>query len=250
MDADGPLIHGDGTPESAWAACAWLQSAPVAGLAELLRGANRLVVVSPHPDDEVLGCGGTMALAARAGVPVLVVAATDGEACYPDDPEWHPARLGSARRSELEDAMREIAPDARIEALSLPDGKLGRHLPALTTALAERLRPDDLLLAPWRHDGHPDHEAAYAASRAAALHARCALLEYPVWGWHWAAIDEPRMTAARPVRVRLAGALDAKRRALACFRTQTGRCDPPVTDPVLPPHVQQRFRRDFEVFFT
>ncbi|MCX7992111.1 MAG: PIG-L family deacetylase [Fimbriimonadales bacterium] len=40
---------------------------------------DRLLIIAPHPDDEVLGCGGLMATAARAGVPIKVVYLTAGD---------------------------------------------------------------------------------------------------------------------------------------------------------------------------
>jgi hypothetical protein len=42
----------------------------------------------------------------------------------------------------------------------------------------------------------------------------------------------------------------SKRRAIACFATQTGECEPPVDVPVLPRCVRRRFERPFEVFFA
>ena len=42
-----------------------------------LRG-ERLLVLAPHPDDEVIGCGGLVALHLREGRKVHVVVATDG----------------------------------------------------------------------------------------------------------------------------------------------------------------------------
>src|SRR3546814_14981849 len=41
--------------------------------------ARRVAVVAPHPDDEILGCGGTMARAAAAGAEVHVVVVTRGQ---------------------------------------------------------------------------------------------------------------------------------------------------------------------------
>lgn len=40
---------------------------------------QRLMIIAPHPDDEVLGCGGLMAQAVQAGVPVQVVMLTNGD---------------------------------------------------------------------------------------------------------------------------------------------------------------------------
>lgn len=45
-----------------------------------LRPDDRLLIVAPHPDDDVLGCGGLMAAAAAQGIPVRVVYLTSGDA--------------------------------------------------------------------------------------------------------------------------------------------------------------------------
>ena len=44
---------------------------------------GRIVVLAPHMDDEVFGCGGTIALAADAGARVTFVYVTDGSKGYP-----------------------------------------------------------------------------------------------------------------------------------------------------------------------
>lgn len=99
-DLTGQPIEGAGTPESVWRDAACLSGMPRSSLSQLLQGSPRLVVVAPHPDDEVLGCGGLIAAARAAGVPVLIIALTDGELAYPDEPGWAPHVLGPARRLE------------------------------------------------------------------------------------------------------------------------------------------------------
>jgi len=65
----------EGPSETAWAeVAAALPRWPLESL-----HMQRLVVVAPHPDDESLGIGGTVAMLARR-VPVTVVCVTDGEA--------------------------------------------------------------------------------------------------------------------------------------------------------------------------
>src|SRR5690606_40284082 len=60
-------IPGQGTAESDWQQCSWLWPQPPPPAQKLFGSARRLVVVAPHPDDEVLGCGGLMRLAVEAG---------------------------------------------------------------------------------------------------------------------------------------------------------------------------------------
>jgi hypothetical protein len=64
-----------------------------------------IVVVSPHPDDEVLGAGGLICSAARAGQNLIVLSVTDGEAAYPD---WK--GLDRIRQREVSDALNVLGP--------------------------------------------------------------------------------------------------------------------------------------------
>jgi LmbE family N-acetylglucosaminyl deacetylase len=218
----------------------------------LLDGVHRLVVVAPHPDDEVLGCGGFMAQARSAGREVLVVSVSDGEACYPGDPFWTPGRLRETRRRELRAALAALGlRPVEVVLLGVPDGGVDRAAAFLADRLAAHLRRDDLILVPWEKDGHPDHEACNRAVRSAAEAFGCRTLEYPVWGWHWASPSSSELARVRAMRLELPRSVcTSKRRAIACFTTQTGECEPPIDMPVLPRRVRRRFERSFEVFFA
>jgi LmbE family N-acetylglucosaminyl deacetylase len=244
-----PRIHGDGVSEQAWRQCHWLARLPVRPCQALL-DASRLVVVSPHPDDEVLGCGGLIAHARRQGLPVLVVSVSQGEQCYPGDPRWPPQRLSALRPRELAEALAVLGvPGDAIVELRIPDGGIAAHEAELAERLASLVGPRDRVLATWRHDGHPDHEASARAARAAAFARGAASSEYPVWAWHWLppeAEDAPLPAAARYVMDE--PAWSAKQAALACFRSQRGGAPYHIEAPILPPRVLARFQRHFEVF--
>ncbi len=250
MEAVG-VLDGRGMDECSWARCAWLWQRADTPVAQLLGAAGRLLVVAPHPDDEVLACAGLMRLAADAGVDVHVVAVTDGEACYPDDPWWTPARLRTQRRQELRDALHALGlARTGITHLGIDDGGVSAAEEILCDMLREVVRHDDLVLAPWRHDGHPDHEASFRAARQAANLATARILEYPVWGWHWLHPGAAQRAWAHPrlLDVRLHAA--AKQAAIACFRTQTGTVEGLRSAPILPAHVLARFGRSREVFLA
>ena len=71
-----------------------------------------LMTIHAHPDDESIGCGGTMAKAVAAGLRVVLVTGTRGELgeiVVPDldTPDNH-RRLGELRAAELERAMAHL----------------------------------------------------------------------------------------------------------------------------------------------
>ena len=249
MGAVAARIEGHGTPEAAWNTCAWLAALPTVDAATGSASARRLGVVSRHPADDVRGCGGLLQAAMALGLAVTVVSVTDGEACYPGHPLWPQARLRDARRRELATAMRALGLDAtHVITLALPDGDVPAHEHRLAATLAMQLSAGDLVLAPWVHDAHPDHEAVGRAARSAAAGCGARLLQYPVWAWHWLQPQGVSAPWANAARVEMdAAAQSRKHAAMAAFATQTGDVAGLECDPILPPHVLARFRRCFEV---
>jgi LmbE family N-acetylglucosaminyl deacetylase len=84
---------------------------------------TRVLVLAAHPDDEVLGMGGTIALHASHGDDVRIVCVTDGSSTqYPGDTELRERKYGEARRaaSELgvEDYVHLDLPDMRLDTLA------------------------------------------------------------------------------------------------------------------------------------
>ncbi len=249
-------LTGTGTAESRWRASPLLAALPRVAPAEL-RPAGRVVVVAPHPDDETLGAGGTLAAWAASGVPVTVVAVTDGEASHPGSPTLGPDELAARRHEERRRALAALGlGDAEVVRAGLPDGDVAGHRPALVAALDRVLRPGDTLLAPVPGDGHPDHDAVAAVADEAAARHGVARWHYAVWLWHWAEpdgsdIDSLGLPRGGAVAVTLPGSAQrAKRDAVACFTTQVEPLSPDPRDAaVLPPEVLERLLRDVEVLW-
>lgn len=212
--------------------------------------AARLVVVAPHPDDEVLAAGGWLAGRALRGVPSLVIALSDGTASHGRSALWPARRLASVRTGESKRALRVLGmrPGNRVRA-GLPDGSLHARERSIERVLAHHLRDGDLVVAPWRHDGHPDHEAAGRAALRAARRRGARVLEAPIWAWHWRVPQDAAFPWSRAcVRSLDPTALRRKEQALAAFRSQ--RRPSRGRDAILPRDVLAHFTRAFEVYFT
>jgi LmbE family N-acetylglucosaminyl deacetylase len=124
---------------------------PPPGRVEDVR-ADSVLVVAPHPDDEVLGCGGLIARLAAGGAAVRVLFLTDG------------GELAETRRREAK-AAAEVLGLTGLEHLGLPDGELGHRLEETARGIERALvaqRPR-LLLVPSPLEVSADHRAAFAA---------------------------------------------------------------------------------------
>lgn len=212
-----------------------------------VHGGGRAVVVAPHPDDEVLGVGGTMVELVMAGWQVEVVAVSDGEAAFPDASRRARRHLASVRPAESATAWSRLglAP-LGAQRLSLADGELAANEDRIVDALGARLRPGSWCLSPWRRDGHADHEATGRAAARACLATGARLAEFPVWAWHWRRPTDPSWPWTTAFQVRLGSELRrAKRGAIMAFASQVS----PWADqpPVLPAEMLAHFYRPFEV---
>ncbi len=201
---------------------------------------KRTVVISPHPDDETLGCGGLITFQRGQGVDVSVIAVTDGEGAYPDVDG-----LDVKRRFEQESALVQLGVDAsNIVRLYLPD----RHVTDDESKLAKLLLPlmdsDSLVVAPWPGDPHPDHEACGRAAAHAVLETGAEIVYYLFWTWHWSQVNS---IADLPLgRLELSNEIQAARaRALNCHDSQLHRAD---GDPILPQELLTPACRPFETF--
>jgi len=195
-----------------------------------------VLVLAPHADDEVLGCGGLMASLSRRDVEVHVVyAAVDGSRHYGlDGTTTYPQRV-----AEIEDASRllgfsyEIAYGDKglmMELDTLPRREL---VDRFQDAMDQR-RPD-LVLLPSGADYDHDHVAVFAAGFAAArpIPERFGkrlvphVLTYEMSKIQWAAEPLPRSTAYHELDEQ---GLQAKQDAIACYRTQA-RPSPHIRSP-------------------
>jgi LmbE family N-acetylglucosaminyl deacetylase len=213
------------------------------GLRELHRPA---IVFSPHPDDESLGCGGTIIKKSRIGASVTLVHMTDGSASTTLIPR---EELRAIRRNESINAARLLGV-GETYFLDYPDSGLSEYVRPATTRVAEILDkelPEDVFVPYCREPVRQaaDHVAATNIVMAALEQnqRRVTVWEYPVWFWlHWPWVgfrqNGPAIKAKHVLRnsvnslfgarafadlryaVDIADALEQKRAALAEHKSQ------------------------------
>ena len=129
-----------------------------------LSQARRVLVVAPHPDDESMGCGGTLAqLAKHADIQVLLVTNGDGDGGLP-------AGASDVRKAELARALKVLGTARPAICFDEPDGHFEDSVAfrkRFAQVLAE-FKPNWVFL-PWLEDSHADHWQIARAS--------CAMLE-------------------------------------------------------------------------
>lgn len=243
----------EGTDEAAWA------SGGLPAIAELPLGpqelaAMRFVVLVAHPDDEALGAGGMLARLRALGADVEVLLFTAGEGSHPDSRTITPDRLAAVRMQEFAAAMDVLGLGACWQFLGLPDGGLAARTPDIAALLRERIRrhpeePQQLaIVAPYRADGHADHDALGSVAAQVAREDGHALLEFPIWYWFWAS---PEDTAWQDW-VRLPLDPEQQDAKIAALRAHTSQHSPlsdlPGDEVLLGAGFLQHFARAFETF--
>jgi len=120
---------------------------------------ERVIVFAPHPDDETLGCGGTLKKLSARGKRVMVVFLTEGEKARPDARDKE--RYAETRRREAMKAMRVLGVQT-YEFLGFPDRELFQNREKVERAF-RRIISDfgpDAAYCPSLIEINPDHRAA------------------------------------------------------------------------------------------
>jgi LmbE family N-acetylglucosaminyl deacetylase len=202
---------------------------------------KNVLVISPHPDDETLGVGGLISKQISEGVPVQVVAVTDGENAYGRGD----STLAANRRMEQSAAVKQLGlKSSDVIRLGLTDSAVSSEQSTLAEYLLPLVSRETHIFAPWIGDFHPDHEACGRVAQTVAQRAGASLTFYFFWTWHR---GTPQLLQDLPLRSLSLNAdqRSSKLRALAQYRSQL---EHPSGQPILPDDLLWPARRLTEIF--
>jgi len=116
-------------------------------------GVDKVLVLAPHPDDELIGCGAVLKQWSDSRVPVKIVVVTDGAAGLP------PGADPAVRKAESRAGLSRLGIHD-CEFWDFPDGHLpfGGAIADRYRSLVASYRPSHLVL-PHPAEAHPDHRS-------------------------------------------------------------------------------------------
>ncbi len=143
---------------------------------------SQILVVGPHPDDQELGMGGTIAKLASQGHDVLLLDMTSGEPTPHGSPEI---------RSKEAIAAAEILGVKRT-SVNLPNRYVEHSIPARhAVAAVIREHQAEIVFTPYFEDAHPDHIATTRIVEDARFDAKLTKIDlsgepiYPKWLFYY-----------------------------------------------------------------
>ncbi len=175
-----------------------------------------ILVVGPHPDDQELGMGGTIAKLAEQGHNVLLLDLTNGE----------PTPHGSveARAKEAADAAQILGVKRRL--LDLPNRTVEHTIEARhKVAAVIRQHQAQIVFTPFFEDAHPDHLAGTRIVEDARFDAKLTKIDlpgepiYPKWLFYYYA-THLRWVANPSFLLDITGYVDRKIDSINAYHTQ------------------------------
>jgi LmbE family N-acetylglucosaminyl deacetylase len=166
------------------------------------------LVIAPHPDDESIGCGGTIARHVQAGSRIKVIFLTDGE--MGDEKQRFGRDYPRMRKTAAVNALAALGVVTH-EFWSFPDGRLRESVPKIAERMLLSLQefPAQLAYVPSPFEAHPDHRAAFQALWGIRETIDVALVAYEV------------LTPLLPnTLVDITSTIAQKRNAIRCYHTE------------------------------
>ena len=155
---------------------------------------KRLLIVAPHPDDEVIGCGGLISRLVAEGQTPHIVILTGGEGSHIGCCYTPASEIVKARRELTRKSLSILGvPSEFVHELDFMDGSVSsndsRQIERLKTIVAD-VKPDVVFVPHWG-EGWNDHIVVKDIIRP-MLPSTSELWEYCVWMWYyniWRGLD-------------------------------------------------------------
>jgi len=190
-----------------------------------MKNISKLLVIAAHPDDELLGCGGSIAKYLDDGVLVKVLILGEGSTCRYDDPSSKEAVLAIKRRNLWATEALQVIGVNDFEFYDLPCGRFDQTpiivINKIIESVIKKFRPDTVLThseGDANNDHRITHRATIMATRPCGEHVVSRLFCYEVLSsseWSYTISFTPNYFVRLTEKQLL-----AKWSALECYKTE------------------------------
>ncbi len=207
------------------------------------------LILAPHPDDEVFGCGGLITRLISQGITPHVVIMSGGGASHssccnlPEDELKH-----NRRQLTLNAAKILKLPKSHIHFLDFKDGAISDKPESEVAKLKDLIRainPSDIFIPHWG-EGWKDHLAVAKIAKELAP-TNCHIYEYCVWMWFYNVWRHLSWTNAHALQLS-ASEQQTKLKAIEAYISPLAPCGKPWSG-VLPPLFVKAHQHEVELYF-
>lgn len=201
---------------------------------------GKILLVAPHPDDEVFGCGGLLFRLMKEDRDVEVFIVSDGSASHTNCCNVSQQEVASNRKKHAMEVPRILGlPTDKLHFLDLPDGSIPSNY-----RLALPYEPDVILIPHWG-EGWPDHLSVRQIGLRLAS-PQTQVYEYCVWMWYY---NVWHLFSQKPYVLKMSKEEhSAKLRAIAAYTEPKAPCGKPWSG-VLPRSFIRANSSNTEVYF-
>lgn len=149
--------------------------------------AGKILIIAPHPDDEVMGCGGLIQRLCEQGIPPHVVILTGGGQSHSACCHLSESVIKEERRSMASQLLRKLGlPADHLHLLDFPDGSISPSHEEMNTLqnLVAEIQPDAVFI-PHQGEGWPDHLVCRELVEKMPVLGAASIYEYCVWLWYY-----------------------------------------------------------------
>jgi bacillithiol biosynthesis deacetylase BshB1 len=177
---------------------------------------SSILIIGPHPDDQELGMGGTIARLAQQGHAVHLIDMTNGE----------PTPHGSVETRLGEAASAAEALNVQRTLLGLKNREVTHNLESRhKLAALIRVHKPNILFVPYPIDAHPDHVAVTRIAEDARFDAKLTKSQIPGEPWHPKRIiyyfcTHLRLSFQPSFVIDISDQIETKMRAIGCYQSQ------------------------------
>lgn len=214
---------------------------------------SKVLIISPHPDDEVFGCGGLMQSLVQAGKQVDIIIMSKGEAvhrpCCPNEEK----NIVQARTAltDAANGVLGISPN-HIHRLDFPDGRFssvkgGDDVVKTLSDLVREIAPTEVFI-PHPYENSPDHVAATRLAEQVLQDYVGKIYYYCVWTWYHMPIYKILKLKYKNARLLRVADSEAKNRAVDIYIDNSAPCGISYSGD-LPNPLMHAARWKYELFF-